>query len=205
MIIHEVEQNSDEWLTLRCGIPTSSKGSELVTSVGAPSKSMKDYAAMLAGEIYAGGMIDDFAGTSYTERGHEFEDEAISYYSFVNDIDVDIVGFVTTDDKLAGSSPDGMVGKDGLVEVKCLGYKAHIKALVDFNKTGKIPTKYVAQVQDQMLICEREWNDSIFYHPKLPTIIVRNEPLPELVKGLLEQKELLFIERDRVLDILRSV
>jgi hypothetical protein len=165
---------------------------------------MAGYAAMLAGEKYAGGQIDDFAGNAHTERGHELEDEALAYYSMINDVDLEQVGFITTDDGGAGSSPDSLCGDDGLVEVKCLGYKAHIEAVVYIQKHGKIPTKYVPQVQDQMMVCEREWCDSIFYHPKLPVVIVRNEPIQAVVDGLKEQKEALFKERDRILEILKG-
>lgn len=204
MIIHDVEQNSDEWLNLRCGMPTSSGASKLVTSTGAPSKSMLDYAEMLAGELYAGGTIDDFAGNKHTERGHELEDEALDYYSFITGNNVEKVGFITNDDLTAGSSPDGLVGNDGLVEVKCLGYKAHIKAIRYIKDKGKIPTTYIAQKQDQMLICERKWCDSIFYHPKLPSIIHRDKPNNDVIFGLIAQKVKLIKERNIVLEILKS-
>lgn len=209
MKIHNCEQNTAEWLKLRCAIPTSSGASKLVTSKGEPSKSMKDYAAMLAGEKYAmlkynDGQIDDFDGNKYTERGHELESEALEYYSMMNDVDLVQVGFVTNDDETEGSSPDALCGEKGLVEVKCLGYKAHIEAVLYIDKNKKMPTKYVAQTQDQMVVCEREWNDIIFYHPKLPPMIFRALPNKEVIEGLKLQKKALIIERERVFKILNK-
>lgn len=204
MIIHECEQNSNAWLALRCGKLTSSGASKIVTSTGAASKSLDDYAEMLAGELYAGGMIDDFAGNAYTERGHELEDEALDYYAFVTGNEVEKVGFVTTDDESEGSSPDGLVGTDGMVEVKCLSYKAHIKAIMYITSKNRIPPTYVQQKQHQMLVCERKWNDSIFYHPSLPSIIHRDVPDTDIVFGLITQKAKLIQARDIVLEILKA-
>jgi hypothetical protein len=62
MIIHDVVQGSPEWHALRAGIPTASEFSQLVTSTGEPSKSMKEYALVLAAEKYAGTVVDGFAG-----------------------------------------------------------------------------------------------------------------------------------------------
>ena len=75
MIIHDVEQNSEEWLKLRSGIPTSSNAKLLITSKGEASKSLEGYAMSLAGEKYTGAPLDDFKGNKWTERGHELEDE----------------------------------------------------------------------------------------------------------------------------------
>ena len=83
MIVHDVEQGTDEWHSLRAGLPTGSEFSKLVTSAGAPSKSMEAYARTLAGEKYAGKALDAWAGNKWSDNGNDTEQEAADYYAFV--------------------------------------------------------------------------------------------------------------------------
>jgi len=202
MIIHAVDQNSPEWMNLRAGIPTSSNAKLLCTSAGKPSASADGYAISLACEKFAGRAMNEldgaFGGNSHTERGHELEQDAYLYYEMLLSVDTHAVGFVTTDDGLCGSSPDRLVGDKGMAEVKCLKYDNHVKEMLYFQKHGKISSAYVPQVQDQMLVCERDWCDSIFYHPTLPPFIIRNEPIAAVRACLIVQKEYVCAERDRV-------
>ena len=117
MIIHNLEQGTDEWLALRAGKPTASEFSKLITSTGDTSKSMKAYAEQLGGEMYAGQPLDTWEGNKYTDRGLEIEDEAVSWYEMMNGIDTEKVGFVTDDDSQYGCSPDRLVGDNGLLEM----------------------------------------------------------------------------------------
>lgn len=205
MLLHECTQRSPEWWALRIGIPTASEFSKLVTSKGAPSKSAQDYALELAGEVYANeGEIDAWAGNQYTERGKGLEDEAIAFYEFMNDTQVERVGFVTDDDQRMGCSPDGLVSADGMVEVKCLIAKNHIKAILYHKRNDRSPPAYRQQTQGGMMICEREWCDLIFYHPKLPTLVVRQFPDLNLWHELKMQIEHLEEHRDLVVTALRD-
>lgn len=176
MIIHDIEQRSPEWYALRAGMPTASEFSKIVTSKGEPSKSAAVYATRLAGELFAGKPLDAWEGNAWTERGRELEEQAISLYEFANDVSVTPVGFVTNDPNTAGCSPDGFVGDDGMVEVKCLKAENHIKAILYYQKNNDCPTDYRAQTQGQMMICGREWCDLIFYHPELPLLTIRRTP-----------------------------
>lgn len=203
MIIHNCEQRSAEWYALRAGMPTASEFSKLITSDGTPSKSAAGYALTLAGEMFAGRTLDAFEGTQWTERGREMEDEAIRRYQFDRDLDVDPVGFVTDDAKRAGCSPDGFVGKDGLVEVKCLKAENHIKAILYYQKHGRCPTDYVQQTQGQMWICERLWCDLIFYHPELPLLVIKQVPDLTIFKALRREVDLVTAERDNIIAALR--
>lgn len=186
MIIHTVEQNTPEWLSLRAGLPTASAFSKLVTSTGAPSKSINDYALLLANEKYAGCDLDGFEGNKHTERGHELEDDAAQWYGLIKDFPVDVIGFVTDDNKIMGCSPDRM-SDNVMVEIKCLGAKAHTTALMYYKKHGKMPTAFIQQTQGQMMICEKERCDLVFYHPKLPKLIIRSEPDEKFLDSLLDQ------------------
>ena len=203
MIIHDCDQNTDEWLVLRAGKPTASEFSKLVTSKGDPSKSMGKYAIELAGELYAGRPLDTWNGNKYTEYGHEIEDEARLAYEMRTGNTVDQVGFITDDDQRWGCSPDGMIGGCGLVEIKCLP-KEHIPSLLYWKKNGRIPPERIAQIQGQLFITEREWCDLVFYRPGLPMLIVRITPDKDFIDSLESQLLACIAERDAVLEQLKE-
>ena len=203
MKIHDVEQRSDEWYALRAGMPTASEFSKIVTSKGEPSKSAATYALTLAAELFAGRPVDAWEGNVWTERGREMETHAIGLYEFTRDLDVERVGFVTDDAGEIGCSPDGFVGDDGLVEVKCLKAENHVKAIIYFQKHGRCPTDYVQQAQGQMMICWRAWCDIVFFHPVLPLLVIRQEPDRDVQAALLAGIPHLCSERDTVLAALR--
>jgi len=204
MIIHDVAQNSDEWLALRAGKPTASCFSKLIQANGTPSKSMKAYAEQLGGELFAGKPLDAWEGNIYTERGHEVEDEARLYYSMLTGVETTQVGFITDDLEQYGCSPDDFVSEEGMLEIKCLP-KLHIEAIRYCKKNGKIPTKFVQQTQGQMLIAERQWCDLLFYHADLPKIIMRVTPDEKVVAGLKAQLPACIAERNLVLRELQEM
>lgn len=204
MRLHNCEQRSPEWYQLRLGIPTASEFSQLVTPTGRPSKSLGPYAAKLAAELFIGRQIG-WDGSGWTERGREMEDHAVRLYEFANDCAVEKVGFITTDDGLAGCSPDALVGADGLIEVKCLKAENHIAAIMHYKAHGTCPPDYVPQTQGQLLISERQWCDAVFYHPELPLLTIRQTALPEIADVLRAQLPAVIAERDRVLAALKSM
>jgi len=199
----DLEQGSDEWLAFRSGRPTASEFKKLITSTGEPSKSMKDYAIQLAAEKYAGKYLDRWQGNQYTEAGHEREELARNHYEFTTGETVEQTGFVTDDEITCGFSPDGIVNDDGLIEIKCLSAKEHVKAIQYCNKNGKPPTTYTQQVQGQMMIMDRKWCDMVFYHPDLPSCIIRCEPILEVVEGLKAQIKAVNAMRDAILSELK--
>jgi putative phage-type endonuclease len=97
--------------------------------------------------------------------GTETEPEARDTYAFLTDTKVEQVGFVihpTIPD--AGASPDGLVGADGLVEIKCPNTATHI----DYLLGAGIPDKYIKQMQFQMACTGRKWCDFVSYDPRMP-------------------------------------
>jgi len=204
MIIHEVEQRSDDWYALRLGTPTASNFGKLVTSKGELSNRLNDYAVTLAGERLAGVALDAWQGNPYMERGTQLEEEAVAFYEFEGEIDVQQVGFVTDNDGLYGCSPDGLVELDGMLEIKCLKAENHIKAILYHRKHGCCPPKYVQQTQGQMMICEREWCDLLFYHPDLPNLVIRQYPDPGLAEALQSALIQVCAERDRIYEELKD-
>ena len=203
MKIHSVEQNTQEWEALRAGNPTASRFSELVTSTGSPSKSMQAYAIELAGEMYAGRPLDTWSGNKYTDYGHEIEDEARLAYEMRTGDTVEQVGFITDDLELYGCSPDGLVGDDGMVEIKCLP-KKHIPSMLYWKKHGKVPPERIAQTQGQVMIAERKWCDLLFYRPGLPMLIVRQYPDLNFVDSLKSQLFSVMAERNLILKQLQE-
>ncbi len=197
MLIHDVDQRSDEWYALRAGIPTASEFSKLVTSKGEPSKSAAGYALTLAGEKYAGKPLDAWEGNQWAERGRELEIKAIELYEFAYDATVEPVGFVTDDEQTMGCSPDGIVNNGG-VEIKCLKAENHIKAILYHRKNGHAPVDYLQQTQGQMWICDWAWCDLIFYHPELPLLVIRQNPEPALWTALVHAIGLVSAARDDI-------
>jgi len=202
-MINYCEQYSDEWYAGRLGKPSSSSFSKLVTSTGAESKSMIPYAQKLAGDLFAGKEIDAWEGNKYTERGHEIEAEARAYYSMVNDVEVEQVGFITDAMGRWLCSPDGLIGDDGILEIKCLP-KLHIAALLYYQKNGKAPTDYIVQTQGQLFISGRKWVDLEYYHPDLPKIIIRQYPDKKIQAALEKQLMACIAERNITLKILQE-
>ena len=97
--------------------------------------------------------------------GTETEPLARAAYSVGTLSHVDRVGFVchpTID--MAGCSPDGLIGDDGLVEIKCPNTSTHIETLLG----GAIPAKYVSQMQWQMASTGRRWVDFVSFDPRMP-------------------------------------
>lgn len=205
MRIHDHEQNTPEWHAARLAIPTASSASKLITSAGAPSKSMQAYAEKLAADKFAGKDIDGWEGNQYTERGHEIEAEARSWLAFERNIDIQEVGFCTVDDGSYGASPDGIIddGK-GLVEIKCLP-KLHMKALLHWHTKKTPPTDYLAQIHMQMLVTGAQYCLLTYYHPDLPKAVIEIERSPAMDAALISQIRACIERRDSTLEALNEL
>lgn len=203
MKIIDCEQNKPEWMQARCGLPTASVAGRIITSTGAASKQAGALAAKLAGDLYAGHDIEAWEGDKYTERGHEIEGEAMDAYSLLFDCDVEEVGFCTDDTGVYGASPDGLIGSDGLVEIKCLP-KEHIPSLLFWKRNGKPPAVRIPQLQMQLLVTQRDWVDLWYYQPGLPSLRIRVTPDIKLQGALRREIKALIDERNRILSILNE-
>ena len=171
MIRHDAAQGTDEWFAARRGIPSASMADKILSPTGIPSKQADAYANQLIAERLTG-LSGGFQGNTHTDRGTELEPEARAYYAFVSGCEVEEVGFCLTDDGTFGCSPDGMVGDDGMVEIKAPSPANHIGYLLG----GKVPTAYLAQVQSQLFVTGRAWLDFMSYAPSLDPLLIRVEP-----------------------------
>ncbi len=126
--------------------------------------SRANYAAQLIAERLTGCVAPSFTNAAM-QHGTLTEPEARRAYEFFVDCDVREVGFVAHPAlAMAGASPDGLVGSDGLVELKCPNTATHIDTLL----SGVVPDKYIKQMQFQMICTGREWCDFASYDNRLP-------------------------------------
>ncbi len=185
MRIIECEQKTPEWHAARCGIPTASGFSKIITSTGKRSTQREKYLYELAGEKL-GGIVDETYQSFAMQRGVLMEAEARGLYEFARD-SVQIVGFCVSDCGRWGCSPDGFVGDQGGVEIKCPLIHTHVEYLLKCKE--EMPVDYFQQVQGAMLVTGREWWDFVSYFPGLPPLIVREEPAPVFQRLLKDELE----------------
>lgn len=172
-IIHTCAQGTDEWLALRLGIPTASEFHRIVTAArGSLSKSAVTYAHALVAETLLGRPLAKPPGTPWAmARGKELEPFARADYAAANKVEIQQVGFVTTDDGRLGASPDGLiVGASGGVEIKCVLDENHVGIWAEGGPPGD---DYKQQVQGSIAVCELDWWDLYAWHPNLPPITIR--------------------------------
>ena len=171
MIHLDLQQGSDEWYQARCAIPTGSGFSKIITSAGKASTQADAYMNEIIAQILIGKPVQVFQKTEWMERGNELEQEAADMYEFMNDEQVEKCGFFLHDDKIAGASPDRLVGDKGLLEIKCPAPHTHVKYLL----RQSVDSSYIPQVQGQMWVAEREWCDWFSYYPDMQPVQVRVE------------------------------
>lgn len=159
------DQGSQEWLQERCGKVTASRIADLMARTKSGwGASRANYASQLICERLTGCVQPSFTNAAMI-HGTETEPEARRAYEFYVDRDVQQVGFAPHPTiEMAGASPDGLVGDDGLLELKCPNTATHIETLL----LGQIPDKYVKQMQFQMACTGRTWCDFASYDNRLP-------------------------------------
>jgi len=161
----ELVQGSVEWHLARCGKVTASRISDLMAQTKSGwGASRANYMAELIAERLTGVPADSYSSPAM-KWGTETEPQARAAYQFYADLDVVETGFASHP-RIAdtGASPDGLVGDDGLVELKCPNTATHIETLLG----GSVPSKYVLQMQWQMACTGRTWCDFASFDPRMP-------------------------------------
>lgn len=170
---HDIEQGSDKWHALRRGMITASAVSRLLTGTGKPANNDTSRAQLLQllAERITGESEPSFYGDDMA-RGHLLEPLARDIYA-KHRAPVQECGFVTADfdGTEIGYSPDGLVGDDGLIEIKSPRQKNHLRSLL----SNEVPAEYVPQVQAGLAVTGRAWCDFISYAPGLPLFVHRCE------------------------------
>lgn len=190
MKIHDCKQGTPEWLALRIGIPTASEFDSLVT----PEWKIRTGAGP---ETYLFRKVTEkvlgFAPEASAwamEQGAILEGEARPYYEFTYEQPVRQVGFVTTDSGRVGCSPDGLIGEDGGIEIKCPQPHTHLSYLLQ----GTLPKEYAAQVHGSMLVTGRPWWVFMSYSRQFPPLVLRVERDPRAETALRDALDM-FLER----------
>lgn len=181
---NDLIQGSDEWLAARCGLLTASEMKLILTPTLKVANNENTRAHIY--EI-AAQRINNYVEPSYISddmlRGMSDEPIARSLYEQYYDL-VDTCGFITSDDHgcTIGYSPDGLVGDDGLIEIKSRRQKAQFETI----STDTVPDEYMMQLQTGLLITGREWIDFISYCGGMPMYVKRVEPDAEIQAAIKE-------------------
>lgn len=161
-----MEQRSPQWFAARLAKVTASKISDVMAKGrgGAPSSTRANYLAQLVAERLTGVPFEGYTNAAM-QHGTETEPQARATYTLTTFSSVEEVGFVPHPTiAAAGASPDGQVGTDGLVEIKCPNTATHIATL----RGAPIDQKYILQMQFQMACTGRAWCDFVSFDPRLP-------------------------------------
>lgn len=196
----DIEQGTPEWLAMRRGIITATGVQHILTPTGKTSKSdaTRKYLHQLVAERILGDSEPTYV-SSDMGRGTMLEPYAREIYS-AHRAPVTECGFITLNDDngrpVAGYSPDGLVGDDGLIEIK----SRHAKYTVGSIINRDMPSEHVLQVQTGLAISGRQWCDFISYTPGLPLFVHRNyrdETLIELILAGIEFSNLMMLDMEQ--------
>lgn len=176
--IFHCEQNSEEWVRARLGIPTASEFKSILAK--GEGKMRRGYLYKLAGERLTGEPADNYTN-AHMERGHAMEDEARRLYSFMADVEPERVGFLRRDG--VGCSPDSLVGDDGMLEIKTRLPHLQIELLV----ADRVPPEHMAQLQGLLWVSGRAWVDFVSFWPRLPLYRARVERVEGYIATLADE------------------
>jgi putative phage-type endonuclease len=160
-----IEQGTPEWFAARLGKVTASRIADVIakTKTGY-STSRENYMAQLICERLTGTKMESFTSTAM-EWGTNTEPLARAAYEAHKNVLVDEVGLIDHPFiPMSAASPDGLVDIDGTIEIKCPNTSNHFDTML----SGKIPTKYIPQVQWQLACTSRLWTDFVSFDPRAP-------------------------------------
>ena len=181
MRLIKCEQGSPEWLTHRLGVPSASQFSKIVTGKGGKSTQVEAYINQLVAEELTGETTLVYVN-EHMKRGTELEPDARELYEALTGNTVQEVGFCLHDTVNAGCSPDGLIGEDGGLEIKCPAPATH----VEWVKAGVVPSKHLQQIMGCLWVTGRSWWDFMSYHQTMKPLIVRVERDEEYIAALAE-------------------
>jgi putative phage-type endonuclease len=192
-MIEMMDQGSEEWFTIRIGKVTASRVADVIAKTKTGYSASRDnYMAQLVCERLTGQKGESFTNAAM-QHGTETEPLARAAYEALKDVLVDEVGFVPHPTiEMAGASPDGMVGEDGLIEIKCPNTATHIDTLL----SQTVPGKYNTQMQFQMACTGRKWCDFVSFDNRLPEelqLFVMRVPRDEVFIRLIEAEIVQFL------------
>ena len=188
-----IEQGTPEWFAQRLGKVTASRVADVIAKTKTGYSTSRDnYMAQLVCERLTGTVAESFTNAAMA-HGTETEPLARAAYESKADVLVDEVAMISHPTiENAGASPDGLVGDDGLVEIKCPNTATHIDTLL----TQTVPGKYITQMQWQMACTDRQWCDFVSFDPRMPKelqLFVKHISRDEDYISMLEKEVLSFL------------
>lgn len=167
MIVEEIIQGTPEWLQMRVGCVTASRVADVIAKPKRGTGELAcraNYRSEIVCECLTGRSAEHYV-TPAMEFGIENEPVALAAYEMARDVEVGDGGFFLHDTiSRFAASPDGLIGIDGLVEIKCPTTATHI----DYMITGIVPEAYQPQMLAQMACTGRQWCDFVSFDPRLP-------------------------------------
>lgn len=202
-----IEQGSEEWFQQRVGMVTASRLNDVMATLksGGEAATRKNYRAQIIAERLTGTKSESFTNAAM-QWGVDNETIARANYEVLHGVDVDQVGFILHPDiAMTGASPDGLIGTDGLIEIKCPNTATHI----DYLLGGVAPVEYRNQMLWQMECTGRKWCEFVSFDPRMPDdmqlFVVRyhrdDDKLKDLRAGVLKFLD----EVNEMLDKLQQV
>lgn len=196
-----MEQRSAEWFAERLGHVTASRMADVQASVGTAAR--RNYMTQLIAERLTGQQQESFVN-HFMQWGTDTEPQARAAYQAEHEL-VDETGFVKHPlIRWFGASPDGLVGKQGLVEIKCPATSTHLDWLLD----GKVPAKHKPQMLAQLACTGRAYVDFVSFDPRLPEdlrlFVVRFEPTETLIKETEDKVKKFLAEVEESINKLRD-
>ena len=189
-----MEQRSEEWFQARLGKVTASRVVDVLAKIkSGESASRRNYKIQLVSERLTGERQETYVNQAMQDgidREQFARDRYVQQFG-----EVEEVGFIQHPTLEAGASPDGLVGTDGIIEIKCPMGSTHTETLM----TQEVPSKYVPQIQFQLLVTGRKWCDFVSYNPMFP------ENLQVFVRRVFANKEYQQELEDEVKQFLKEV
>ena len=171
MNVIECKQGTQEWFEARAGKVTASSVADAMAFLkrgdkqGAETAARANYKARIVHETLCGRPALEGYLSPWMEHGTEYEPFARAAYEAAHDVLVDTVGFVLHPTiERAGASPDGLVGDNGLLEIKCPKPETHLRYMLG----GVLPAEYEPQVMFQLACTGRAWCDFVSFDPRMP-------------------------------------
>jgi putative phage-type endonuclease len=192
-----IEQGTPEWFAQRLGKVTASRVADIMakTKTGVAA-SRGNYLAQLVAERLTGQAADTFKSGAM-QHGTETESMARMAYEAETGLIVTEVAMIQHPAiEMSGASPDGLVGEDGLVEIKCPNTSTHIATLM----ADKASSQYIPQMQWQMACTGRAWCDFVSFDPRMPEdmqLFIKRVPRDEALIAEYESEVVKFLAEVR--------
>lgn len=182
MKIYNFEQRTEDWYNFRKGKMTASNADTIIAN----GKGLETYIYNLMAEYYSSAEKENYINADM-QRGIDLEPEAKIEFQFYTGLDIKEVGCVELNEYIL-ASPDGLIGDDGLIEIKCPNDSIYFKLLLSNN----IKPEYIAQMQMQMYVTDRQYCYFVSYNPNFEKSLYikkinRDEEMIEKLKKGLER------------------